>query len=275
MKRQRLGLALGGGAALGWAHIGVIRGLEENNIHADVVAGTSIGAVVGACLAAGKLDELEDIVRAVRLGDILRFADLNLTRGGILGGRGIENELRRHFGHAQIGDLSKPFAAVATDLITGSGVVIREGPVVQAIRASIALPGIFPPVARGEALLADGGLVDPVPVEACRQLGASRVVAVNVQADYRSRAQRSGLTSGRDLPIAAGVRIARASIGLLLRSLAAARLQVSVPDALIQPRTGHVDVVNFTRARELIFEGRRAAEEALPEIRALLEAESV
>lgn len=268
MARPIIGLALGGGSALGWAHIGVIRALEEAGIHAHVVAGTSIGAVVGACLAAGKLDELEDLVRNVRVGDLLRFADLNLGRGGIFGGRNIEKELVRHFGAARFDDLSKPFAAVAADLLSGDEVVIREGPVVRAVQASIALPGLLPPVQIDGMLLADGGLVNPVPAGPCRRLGADHVIAVHVQGDYKGRARRAGLQDGPELPLAAGMRIARASFGLILHSLAEARLEVEKPDVLIAPKTGHVDVADFTRARELIDQGRKATEAALPAIRA-------
>ncbi|RME63518.1 MAG: patatin [Alphaproteobacteria bacterium] len=266
----RIGLALGGGAALGWAHIGVLRALEDARVPIDAVAGTSIGAVVAACVAEDKLDHLEDIARSITAGTVLRYLDLSFARGGVLGGRPIVRELKRHFGTLRIEELAKPFAAVAADLVTGEEVWIREGSVVDAVRASIALPGVFTPMRLGARMLADGGLICPVPVAATRALGASHVIAVNLQGDYKGRAKSMGLKASGPLPRRATFHIARAGMGLMLRSLAQARLRLEPADVLINPQIGHVEVVDFRRADELIALGRQAAQAALPEILTIL-----
>ncbi|MFZ5608015.1 MAG: patatin-like phospholipase family protein [Pseudomonadota bacterium] len=270
MTTQRIGLVLGGGAALGWAHIGVLRTLMAAGVPIHSVTGTSIGAVVAAALAEDKLDHLEELARNVTVGTILRYLDPSFRRGGMLGGRTITAELKRHFGNKRIEELATPFCAVATDLVTGEEIWLREGPVVEAVRASIALPGIFTPVRRGPHILADGGLVNPVPVAAGRALGADKIIAVNLQADYKGRAAAAGLSPEGPLPKRAGVSITRASVGLLLRTLTKLRLDVDAPDVLIAPTIGHVDVADFRRAAELIRLGREAAHGALPEIERLL-----
>lgn len=261
---------MGGGAALGWAHIGVLRALKEADIPICAVAGTSIGAVVAACLAEDKLDHLEDIARSITVGTVLRYLDLSFTRGGMLGGKPIVRELTRHFGTLRIEELSMPFAAVAADLVTGEEVCIREGSVVAAVRASIALPGVFTPMRIGERILADGGLICPIPVAATRALGADRVIAVNLQGDYRGRAKAVGLNGQEPLPRRAAFNITRASMSLMLRSLTRAHLAMNPPDILINPEIGHVEVGDFRRAGELIAQGRAATEAALPAIRAML-----
>ncbi|GAB4151039.1 MAG: patatin-like phospholipase family protein [Sphingomonadales bacterium] len=269
-KPIKLGLSLGGGAALGWAHIGVLHALKDAGIPIHAVAGTSIGAVVGACLAEDKLEHLEEIARSVTVGTVLRYLDLSFTRGGMLGGKPIVRELTRHFGTLRIEELAMPFAAVAADLVTGEEVWIRDGSVVAAVRASIALPGVFTPMRMGERILADGGLICPIPVAATRALGVDKVIAVNLQADYRGRAKAMGLKPHGPLPRRAAFNITRASMGLMLRSLTRARLAVDPADVLINPQIGHVEVGDFGRADELIAQGRAATEAALPTIRALL-----
>lgn len=261
-------LALGGGAALGWAHIGVVRTLVERGVRIEAVAGTSIGAVVAACVAADKLDALEELALSATALTVLRYLDVSF-RGGMLGGRTIERQLRRHFDGLLMEDLPLPCATVAADLITGAEVVLRDGPVVEAVRASLAIPGVFKPVARGDCMLADGGLVNPVPVSAARQLSARPVIAVNLQGDYVNRAAAAGFRKAAGSARVSAIRTTRASLGLLLASLSNHVLAAHPADLVITPAIGHIDVGDFTRADDLIQAGRQATEKTWPAIEAL------
>jgi len=263
-------LALGGGAALGWAHIGVVRALLARGVVIEAVAGTSIGAVVAVCVAGGKLDMLEEIARAATGMTVLRYLDVHMRGGGMLGGRTIEKQLLAHFGDARIEDLALPCATVAGDLVTGETVVIDRGPLVEAVRASLAIPGIFTPVRRDGRLLADGGLVAPVPVAAARALSARPVIGVNLQGDYRARAAKVAAKARPDSPPPSALAISRASLGLLLTTLSESQLKLHPADAVIAPKVGHVDVGDFTKARELIRIGHEAVADAWPMLAAVL-----
>lgn len=193
----RLGIALGSGAARGWAHIGILRALEQVGIVPDVVSGTSIGALVGAAYASGRLDSLADWVTGIDWWEIIRYMDLRL--GGVEGER-LMQAFRERVEDAPIETLPKPFGAVATDLHTGHEVWFQNGSLLEAVRASIALPGLFSPVRYQGRWLVDGGLVDPLPVSLCRALGADRVIAVNLNGDivgrhFSGRAQRRNAPS--------------------------------------------------------------------------------
>lgn len=260
----RIGLALGGGAGLGWAHIGVVRVLEEEGIEVDTVSGTSIGSIVGACVAAGLLDELESIARDITLREMLALGEFGIGSGGLIGAGKIEKRLRDHFGLLLIEQMPKPFAAIAADIYTGARIVLDEGDVVTAVRASSAVPGVLPPVKTDRLLLADGGMVDPVPVQAARDLGADLVIAVDLQGDYQGRARRMGFDPALQRNHIAAIRMARAGWSLALQALSRARLEIDRPEITITPRIGHIDMADFTRADELIALGRQAAEEALP-----------
>jgi NTE family protein len=180
-----IGIALGGGAARGWAHIGVLEALRERGVDPRVVSGASIGALVGAALAGGKLAELKDWVLQLRRLDVLKLLDASLGSGVIQGNR-VMRAIEEILTDRDIADLDRPYGAVATDLHRGRTVWLREGSTIAAVRASCALPGLFPPVRRDGAWLLDGGLVDPVPVTLCRVLGADIVIAVNLS-PYRHR----------------------------------------------------------------------------------------
>jgi NTE family protein len=262
----RIGLALGGGAGLGWAHIGVVRALLDEGIEADVVAGTSIGSIVGACVAGDMLDELEDIAREITLREMLSMGELGFNKGSLIGAGKIERRLREHFGVRTIEQLQKPFAAVAADIYTGNPYVFEEGDVATALLASSAIPGVLPPVKTGNLYLVDGGIVDPVPVQAARDLGADYIIAVDLQGDYPARAKRLGFDPIMEKPSLAVIKSARASWSIALQALSAARMEVDKPDTIITPRIGHVDMADFTRADELIALGYQAALAALPEI---------
>ncbi len=183
----RIGLALGSGSARGWAHIGVLRALEELGIQVDVVAGSSIGALVGAAYRTGSLDELEEWVTALDRMDIFRLLDARLRGGGFMRGDKLMRAIERRVGDHQIESLDKAFGAVATDLNSGREIWLRKGSILEAVRASIALPGLFSPVQRGERWLLDGGLVNPVPVSLCRAMGADVIIAVNLNGDIVGR----------------------------------------------------------------------------------------
>ena len=185
--RLRVGVALGSGSARGWAHVGVLQGLAAHGIHPDVVCGSSIGSLVGAAYVTGKLDELESWVRNINWRQIARFADLRLSGGGLIEGARLVRFLRKLKDNRTIESLDIRFAAVAADLVSGQEVWLREGPVVDAVRASMALPGLLAPVNSGAMRLADGGLVNPVPVTACRALGADIIIAVNLNGDLVGR----------------------------------------------------------------------------------------
>ncbi len=178
--RPKIGLVLGSGSARGLAHIGVIRAIEEMGIKVDVVAGTSMGALIGAVYASGRLDALEHAFRNFDWRSIGSLFDPVFPRSGLINGKKIAEFLRTHVPLQSIGELPVPFCAVATDISNGEEVVIREGNLVEAVRASISVPGIFTPVRRDSRILVDGGLVNPVPVDAARALGADLVVAIDL-----------------------------------------------------------------------------------------------
>jgi NTE family protein len=184
-KLRKIGLALGSGSARGWSHIGVIRGLQEANIGVDIVCGSSIGALVGGAFAAGKIDEAEKLIRELAWSDILGFMEVPVPRSGLINSEKIAAYLREKIGDPNIEDLPIAFAAVATDLTSGQEVWIREGSLIEAIRASISMPGMFTPCFRDGRLLVDGGLINPVPVSLCRSLGANIVIAVNPNTDIK------------------------------------------------------------------------------------------
>ena len=253
-----LGLALGGGAALGWAHIGALKALDDKGIAIGAVAGTSIGALVGACALAGVLAPLEDIARAMTWRRMLGYADPQMGAPGIFKGGVVIAEMERYLGGRKIEDLDRPFVAVAADLISGAEIRIAKGSLSEAVRASISIPGLFQPVERNGALLVDGGLVDPVPVSAVREVGADIIVAIDVTGDYHGRARAAGI--GLALPAAqqpaqmpswlhgAAARlfrrserrpglysVATTSAALMMRELALAKLALDPPHVACHP----------------------------------------
>lgn len=180
-KRPRIGLALGGGGARGYAHLGVLKALQEANIPIDVIAGTSMGAVVGAACATGyRIDEMVDIALQMRWRRLLGLADPKIPRQGVIAGNRLEKYFDTLTGGREFDQLEKPLIVVATDIATGEEVRINTGPVARALRASTAVPGIFCPVKSGRHLLVDGTITAPVPVSAAQEAGAEVVVAVDV-----------------------------------------------------------------------------------------------
>ncbi|CEJ13618.1 NTE family protein RssA [bacterium YEK0313] len=186
--RPTIGVALGGGSARGLAHIGVLRALMRAGYTPDVIAGTSIGAVVGGLHAAGKLDALADWATSLKRRDVISLVDIAISGGGLMGGSRVARLLEREIGDIRIEDLPIPFAAVATEIGTGHEVWLTRGLLMTALRGSYALPGILPPVRIGGRWLMDGALSNPVPVSVVRALGARLVIAVSLNADALGRA---------------------------------------------------------------------------------------
>lgn len=182
---MKIGLALGAGAARGWTHIGIIEALEKLGVKIDVVAGCSIGAYVGAAYASGKMEGLKEWACSLSDWQVLALMGVGLRRGGIASGQKVFDKLASEFCESTYEEMLKPFAAVATDLYTGREVVFNSGPIGDTIQASCAIPALFAPVAHGDRWLVDGAVVNPVPVNLCRQLGADFVIAVNLNADFR------------------------------------------------------------------------------------------
>lgn len=286
--KPKVGLALGSGSARGWAHIGVIRALEEAGIRPDVVCGCSIGAFVGAAYVNGDLDRLESWISTLAWKDVFGLMDIRLA-GGLIKGDKLIAFLERHFVDKDITALTMPFGCVATDLASGRETWLKEGSIVAAVRASIALPGLFAPVKRDGRLLVDGGLVNPVPVSLCRALGADIVIAVDlgsdvvgsslrrsVPAEERQDANWSdkllasiGLKGDGDLPSV--VSVLSTSIQIMQTRIARSRLAGEPADVLIAPRLAHLGLMDYHRSAEAIPEGLAAVKRMMPAIEHVLQ----
>lgn len=290
-RKPRVGLALGSGSARGWAHVGVIRALEEAGIQADLVCGTSIGALVGAAYAAGELEAFEYWVRRLGVKDVLSFLDLGMS-GGVIKGERLMEFFRTNFIDRPVDQLAKPFGTVATALRTGTEVWLREGSTVNAIRASIALPALFPPVAHEGRLLVDGGLTNPVPVSLARAMGADIVIAVDLSSDILGRHLRAAPEPEPSTPHASEwhqvlleklgalfprraddapgppsvIDVVASSIDIMQVRISRARMAGDPPDVVVAPRVAHLGLLDFHRADVAIEEGRRAAQAALPNL---------
>lgn len=339
MTHPKIGIALGSGVARGWAHIGVLKVLSGAGIEPDIIAGTSIGALVGGSHIAGKLNPLEDFARSLTRRRLLGLVDFRFRSSGLIGDSKLEALMHDHLGDLRVEDLDRTFIAVATELATGHEVWLRDGNLVQAIRASYALPGVFAPVPIDNRWLIDGAIVNPVPVSVARALGARLVIAVNLNTDPFDPATRRQFEQGQrpfyvsPMPpleddiltgeidellqddeesgrepeprdensvIMGGIRgtisrlrgkkrdpereivkraiggkqrgpgfasVMLASLNIVQDRLARARLASDPPDVVIAPKIGHLTLLEFDRADELIRLGEEATEEALPLIR--------
>ena len=292
--RPSIGLALGGGAARGFAHIGVIRTLAAHGIVPDVIVGTSIGAVVGGCYAAGQLDNLESWARSLSVRSILSYLDISLSGSGLIGGGRLSGKLSEQLKDTRIETLPMRFAAIATEFNTGHEIWLTRGRLADALRASYALPGIFPPVKIGGRWLVDGALVNPVPVSAARALGARVVIAVNLNADLFGRGtiiadhgsdqtdeppppgdQLHGLRAvfGREKSLRRKLfgdhgrpgipTVMVEAFNVMQDRITRARLAGDPPDVLISPRLGTIGWFDFHRNKDAIAVGVEAAEKAL------------
>ena len=289
----RIGLALGSGASRGWAHVGVLRALMDLGVFPDIVCGTSIGALVGAAYVSGKLDELEGWVSSLTMLEVARFLELNLSFNGFVDTDRLEDFLRRHVfeKEALIEDLERKFAAVATDLETGREVWFTKGPVLNAVWASIAMPGLFPPVRRDDRWLVDGGLVNPVPVSLCRALGADIVIAVNLNGDILGKhlnekqqpIESNGFVSqlkrtvqkyspglfpeaGTDYSPPALFSSIAAAINILQDRITRSRMAGDPPELLLAPQLSHLGLLEFHRMSEAVAEGKACVDRAAPEL---------
>ena len=266
----RIGLALGGGSARGWAHIGVIRELEALGVDVQLVAGTSIGALVGAIHAGGVLGEFEDWVTTLTRRTVFSLLDFQLG-GGVLKGARLMDFFRSRFEDRDIEALALPFAATATNLRTGAEVWLRSGSMLDAVRASIALPGLFTPVLHQGRLLVDGGLVNPVPVSLARAMEAGLAVGVDLASDLLDRsAHHATAAHGHALRQPSMLDVITASIDIMQVRVSRSRMAGDPPEVLVRPRVAQIGILEFHRAAEAIEAGRDAVREALPVLRARL-----
>lgn len=254
--KLKIGLALGGGAAKGFAHIGVIKMLEASGIHPDVVAGTSAGSVVGALYASG-MDPFQLQETAFGL-DEAKIRDVRLFSGGLVQGRALQDYVNQLVHNQPIEHLKLPFAAVAAELETGTRTVFVSGNTGQAVRASSSIPGVFEPAEIRSRHYVDGGVVSPIPVDAARQLGAGFVIAVDISA-------KPGGTNPQGM-----FNIMGQSIIIMGRELA--KQEIARADVVIRPDLGGIGATNFEQKDQAILAGEKAALAAIPEIRAKLAA---
>lgn len=298
MTRPRIGLVLGSGSARGWAHIGVIRALEELGIRPDLVCGSSIGALVGASYASGHLDTLESWVRTLTFWDVVKLLDIRLS-GGLIEGTNLMASMREQFEGQTIESLPLPFAAIATDLDSGREVWLQQGDLSSAVRASIALPGLFSPAHVDHQWLVDGGITNPVPISVARAMGAEIIIAVNLNTDLigrhlnplpgtlpqppahseerdlfsqmmerlnqglRDKAVNGWRTSNKkkstDEVLQPGLfEVMASAINIMQVQITRSRMAGDPPDVLITPQMGQLGLLEFDRASEAIEEGRAA-----------------
>lgn len=304
-RAPRVGLALGSGSARGWAHIGVLQALAEEGVRPDIICGSSIGALVGAAYAGGELARFSDWVQGLGMRDVFGFMDFNLS-GGMLKGEKLIAFWRRNFADFDIENSPLPFGAVATDLHSGAEVWLRHGSIADAVRASIALPGLFTPVRQDDGrLLVDGGLVNPVPTSLARAMGADIVIGVDLNSDILHRHMRP-LAVVQTLPADAELAIApepepvknaswiqrltpwrsgdaappverprvpsvldvvMTSVNIMQMRITRSRMAGDPPEVVVAPALANLGLLDFHRAGEAIEEGRRAAKASLPQLR--------
>lgn len=304
MTKEKIGLALGGGAARGWAHIGVVKALANAGIKPDIIVGTSIGAVVGACHAGGRLDALETFARELTRRRVFGYLDFNFAGTGLINGQRLCQRLDQELGDLHIEELEQRFTAVATEIGTGHEIWLSHGRVVDAVRASYALPGIFKPVKINNRWLFDGALVNPIPVSVCRAHGARYVIAVNLNFDMCGRGtivphfepdiveappepepepilgkngiavrrllQRQIFGKGETAPGISTVMVE--AFNIVQDRIARSRLAGDPPDLMINPRLGGIGLFDFHRADELIECGEEAAKRELADMTREIEA---
>jgi NTE family protein len=295
----KVGLALGSGAARGWAHIGIIKSLVAAGIKPDVVAGTSIGALVGAAYLSGRLDKLENWLMNLNRLETARFFKLTAGFNGFVNKSRLHDFLTEYVAPAdlQIMDLPASYASVATHLHSGREVWNMQGNVLEAVWSSISLPGLFPAIKQQDRWLIDGGLVNPVPVSVCRALGADIVIAVNLNGDILGKHLQPPVSVENSENVSLANRITdfvgnytgnlfngdkvqddtpnlfeaiAASVNITQDRITRSRMAGDPPEVLLQPRLAKIGLLEFYRASEAMDAGERAVQKALPDIRRLL-----
>ncbi|MHA7872252.1 MAG: patatin-like phospholipase family protein [Hyphococcus sp.] len=301
LERPSIGVALGGGVARGWAHIGALSRLEELGVKPEIVAGTSVGALVGGFWLAGHLDALEGWARSLTKRRMLTYVDFMLTGSGLMGGKRLQKTMSQYLGDMRIEDLPSRFVAVTAELATGHETWLRSGRLADALEAAYALPGVFPPRVMDGRWVIDGALINPLPVSVCRAFDARLVIAIGLHADAfgRASAQRKEkyenpeFHDGEELAKSVRVNIAEkamlrrlfkatgpapglgsvmlASFNIIMDRTTRSRLAGDPPDVLIMPQVGHIALLDFDRADELITLGREAIDRQWPQIEKALE----
>ncbi len=292
MRQVKIGLALGSGAAKGWAHIGVINALAQLGIKPDIVAGCSVGALVGGAYACDRLEPFERWVRSFRYWGVLRLMDVSWRRGGLLRGERVFNNVRRLVPHEVIEDTPRRFGAVATNLSTGRELWFTDGCLHTAVRASCSMPGLLSPVRHNGYWLVDGAVVNPVPVSLARALGADIVIAVDLQHDAHLmqqdllsqapependqdatswRERLRGLVARRTSIAPTAMEIMSTSIQVLENRLKRSRMAGDPPDILLQPFCPQISTLDFHRAEETIAAGGLAVDKKMDELLPLVQ----
>jgi NTE family protein len=271
--RLRVGLALGSGGARGLTHLGVINALTAAGVRIEYISGTSVGALVGAFLAAGKLNDLISFAAPLTIKESLKLADIMFPTSGLIEGRKIEQFLRKHLGDMRIEDLPIPFACVATNFYTGQEVIITKGDLVTAVRGSISIPGIFKPVPADDMLLVDGGVVNPVPVQVVRDLGAEFVIAVDITPQIAKKmtiqhpivdVDRTAGKRERKLPNV--FEVIMGSITIMESQIVEMRMKTESPDIIVRPAVEDIGTYDFHRYRETANRGESAVGQVISKI---------
>jgi NTE family protein len=309
LMEMKVGLALGSGAARGWSHIGIIKGLAEMGIEPVIVSGSSIGALVGAAYAADKMDLLESWACSLTWKEIIGFLDPTLSGGGLIQGDKLSEFISEYVKNLEFGSLKRELGVVATDLETGREIWFREGPLIEAVRASISLPGLFTPLHHQGRWLVDGGLANPVPVSLCRAMGAEIVIAVNLNGDILGKHLRT--TTERDKNRPAEVReddlwgritgqlmnslytrkeelknrllgeqrnvpglyeVLASSINIMQDRITRSRMAGDPPDVILAPRMSRLGLMEFDEAELALEEGLKEIRRMRPALEQLFDA---
>ena len=309
LRKPKIGLALGSGSARGWAHIGVIQELAKIGVVPEIVAGTSIGALVGAAYASDQLDELDSCVRSLTWKEIINYVDLTIMGGGFIQGEKLLDLARQYFKEDSIESLPRRFGMVATELDTGREIWFQDGSILDALRASIALPGMFTPVKINGRWLVDGGLANPVPVSLCRAMGADIVIAVNLNGDIVGKHTRNQddkkehldnkdnssdndfwdrvsdqLTStinerkeiilsklfGDNLEAPGLFNVLASSINIMQDRITRSRMAGDPPEITFSPRLSELGLMEFDQAEIAIEEGRACVQRMRPALEYIL-----
>lgn len=304
---MKIGLALGSGAARGWAHIGIIQALEELGVKIDIVSGCSIGAYVGAAYTSEQLQGLSEWACSLSEWQVLGLMGVGFNKGGLVSGQKVFQALADNFSVETFEQLTKPLGVVATDLYSGKEVTFTQGTIIDAVKASCAIPGLFPPIYADQRWLVDGAVVNPVPINLCRQLGADFVIAVNLSADFRPQAAENSLqeheknlkktndffskshslmqqwfkgakrkSSSDENPPQESIKqpespsiigVMSSSLDILQARVTRSRLAGDPPDILIEPQLRDFGTMEFHRATELVEEGHMAVSRLAEQIK--------